>query len=117
MKNTETTTLRNIEMLLKKARYSKRYVGYKELVYCVKLVLEDENRLCALLKVYKEIGERYQVNWNCVEKNIRKVNESAWKRGGKEFINDISGQNYPVVPQTGELLEIFLDYLKDDLVF
>lgn len=106
--------MKNIELLLKEAKYPKRYEGYKELVYCLELVLEDENRLCSLVKIYEEIARKYGVTWNSVEKNIRTVNEKAWHRGGKEFINKISGVSYPVVPQTGELLEIFLEYLRKD---
>jgi ribosomal protein L20A (L18A) len=107
------TTKKDIEQLLKNAKYSKRYEGYKELVSCIELIIEDENRLCALVKVYEEIGAKYDVSWNSVEKNLRKVNETAWKRGGKEFINEISGCQYLVVPRTGELLEIFFDYLME----
>lgn len=106
--------MKKIHSVLKKASYSKRYRGYKELADCLYLVLQDENRLCSIMKVYEEIAEKYHVNGSCVEKNIRKVNEAAWKKGGKKFINEISGQHYVVVPQTSELLEIFLDYLKND---
>lgn len=104
--------MKNIELLLKKAKYSRRYEGYKELSYCLELILEDENRLCSMMKLYEEIGRKYGVSWNSVEKNIRTVNENAWSRGGKEFINEISRESYSVTPQTGELLEIFLDYLR-----
>lgn len=106
--------MKKIDLLLKRARYSKRYEGYKELASCLELIMQDENRLCSLMKVYEDIAKKYQVNGRCVEKNIRKVNEIAWKRGGGCFINEISGQHYLVVPQTGELLEIFMDYLKSE---
>lgn len=106
--------MNKIEFLLKSARYSKRYKGFQQLETALELVMEDENQLCSLMHVYSEIAEKYGTNLKSVEKNIRKANEYAWKHGGQDFINKISGGNLPVEPETGELLEIFLNYLQQD---
>lgn len=104
--------MENIEQLLKSAKYSKRYKGYDQLVYGLELVMADENRLCRLMKVYDEIAQKYGANAKCVEKNLRTVNGNAWKNGGQQFISEISGEKLYVEPETGKLLEIFLDYLQ-----
>lgn len=106
--------MNEIEFLLKSARYSKRYKGFCQLESALELVLADENRLCSLMNIYSEIAEKHSSNLKSVEKNIRKASEYAWKHGGRDFINKISGRNLPVEPETGELLEIFLDYLQQD---
>lgn len=106
--------MNEIEILLKSARYSKRYKGFYQLANALELVIADESRLCSLMNIYREIAEKHGVNLKCVEKNIRTANEYAWKHGGQDFINEISGENLSVEPETGELLEIFLDYLLTD---
>lgn len=98
--------------LVNKARFSKRYQGYYFLIPCVELVAEDETRLCALIKeIYQPVAKLYGVTYNDIERNMRTARDYAWRNGGKEFIEKISGGKFPDVPTMGEVLEILGEYL------
>lgn len=102
------------EQLIRKARFSKRYQGYQYLLQCVRLVLEDDSRLCALSKqVYQPIAQKYQISYRCVERDIRTARDYAWQKGGGVFLEKISGGIFYEAPPVGELIEILAVYLKE----
>ena len=104
------------EQLIRKAKFSKRYQGYQYLLQCIELVLDDDSRLCALSKqVYQPIARKYKVSYRCIERDIRTARDYAWQRGGKEFLEEISGGKFFEVPTVGELIEIFAVYLREEL--
>ena len=103
------------EQLIRKARFSKRYRGYQYLLQCIELVIEDDSRLCALSKqVYQPIARKYQVSHRCIERDIRTARDYAFQRGGKEFLEKISGGKFLVTPSVVELIEILAVYLKEE---
>lgn len=102
------------ELLLKKAGFSKRYQGYRYLMECIEKILEDDSRLCALSKqVYLPISQKYRVSFRCIERDIRTARDYAWHRGGKDFLEQISGGIYAEAPPVGELIEILALHLKE----
>lgn len=91
------------------------YVGYKQLLYAVELVTEDEDRVLNVYRdVYTPVGERYHTSAANVEKNIRTVLQVAWQRG--EFTQrqygQIAGFNSPRRPAAGEFLDAVSNYLR-----
>ncbi len=103
------------EQLIRKARFSKRYQGYRYLLECIELVLEDDNRLCALSReVYQPIARKYHVSCRCIERDIRTARDCAWLKGGKEFLEKISGGKFYEIPSVGELIEILALHLKEE---
>ena len=107
--------MKKAELLIRKAKFSKRYRGYYYLLQCIELVFADENRLCALSKeVYRPIAEKYQVSCRCIERDIRTARDYAWQRGGKEILEEISGGVFYESPSVGELIEILAVYLREE---
>ena len=102
------------ECLLKQAKFSKRYQGYRYLLRCIELAAEDDSRLCALTKqIYQPIAQKYKLSCRCIERNIRIARDYAWQNGGKEFIEEISGGKFCTAPSVGELIEILAEHLAE----
>ena len=101
------------ERLLRETRFSRRYQGYEYLIICIERVIENDKRLCALIKeVYQPVADQYHVSYKAVERDIRTARNNAWGNGGKEVIEKISGGTFYNPPAVGELIEILAEYLK-----
>lgn len=108
--------MESAEKLLREAKFSRRYQGYEYLVICVSRVVEEDSRLCALIKeVYQPVADMYHVTYKAVERDIRTVRDNAWDNGGKEVIERISGGKFYDPPSVGELIEILAEYLKKNM--
>lgn len=103
----------DIDSLLKQCRFPKRLNGYYPLRECVKIVVEDENRLLNLSSVFSEVSNRLQVNYDTIERNIRTIIKHSWTRGGKEELEKISNGTLYQSPSVGEIIEILACYLID----
>ena len=103
------------EYLMKQAKFSKRYQGYRYLLQCIELAAEDDSRLCSLSKeVYQPVAQKNQISVRRIERNIRIARDFAWQNGGKEFIEEISGGKFYSAPSVGELIEILAEYLAEN---
>lgn len=101
--------------LLREIGIPGNYVGYKQLLYAVELVTEDEDRVLNVYRdVYLPVGQRCNTSATNVEKNIRTVLQAAWQRGDFTRIRygRIAGYNCPKRPAAGEFLDVVSDYLR-----
>lgn len=106
--------MEDTKRLLKDAKISKSYKGYRYLLYAIQLVEEKEERLCNIREeVYQKIADIYQVNYQNVEKDIRTVRDHFWNNNGKQFLESITGSTIDDKPYPKELIEYFVEYLKE----
>lgn len=103
----------HIERVLLHCRFSRRYHGYRELMECVKLACEKEERLLYVTGIYSEVGEMFSLSASGVERNIRTMVEYAWKNGGKEQMENLSGGILYEKPTVSEVIEMLVCYLND----
>lgn len=72
---------REIYVQLRALGITPNYVGYFQTIEAVALCVEAPERMTQITKlVYAEVGKRYGVQWTAVERNIRTVAKTAWKR-------------------------------------
>lgn len=102
-----------IERTLLYCRFSRRYLGFREFQECVRIALEDEERLLYVGAIYQEVGEKFGVSASGVERNLRTVLQYAWSRGGKEPLEQLSGGTFYDKPTVSEVIEILVCYLKE----
>ena len=58
----------DINNILRDLSIGKNYKGHREIAYAIQLLLEDEDRLCAVVKkVYIPVAKHFNVEWNAVE--------------------------------------------------
>lgn len=103
----------NMEQLLRKCGFSKRYRGFLALQECVCIVLENEDALLYMTAIYNEVGSKNHISWNCVERNIRTLVNSSWENGGKEQLELLAGGVLYEKPTVGEVIEILACYIKE----
>ena len=64
--------MERINSILRELAIGKNYKGHREIAYAIQLLLEDEDRLCAVVKeIYIPVAEYFHVEWNAVERNLR----------------------------------------------
>lgn len=103
----------NLEQLLFQCKFSRRYKGYQPLYECVKIALEDENRLLQITGIYSEVADKFQISASGVERNIRTLLNYSWENGGKKQFEQIAGGEFYNKPSVGEAIEILTCYLKN----
>ena len=102
----------DLEQLFMQCRFSKRYIGYHVFRECLQITLADENALLYVTGIYMDAGKQSGHTWKQVERNIRTMLDYAWKSGGKEQMELLSGCPLQRQPTVGEALEIFTCYVK-----
>lgn len=106
--------MENIKRLLREAKISQSYKGYQYLLHAIRLVAENETRLCRMREdVYQKIAEMFHDNYRNVEKDIRTIRDKFWNSQGQIFLEKITGSKIDDKPYPRELIEYFVDYLKD----
>ena len=100
---------------MRNVHFSKRYQGYRYLRRCIMLAAEDEERIDhASERNLLAVAEEYHQPPCVVERNIRTMRDRAWAKGGKEALEQMTGMSYPWPPSVGELIEIFLEQVKEE---
>ena len=102
----------NVEQVLWNCRFSKRYEGYGELLGCVMIAMEEEDRLRYVGGIYYEVGKKHHISASGVERNIRTLLTYAWENGGKEPLEKLAGGILYEKPSVSETIEILVCYMK-----
>lgn len=103
-----------IETILRKLGITCKYVGYRQIILAVELVMEDEERLHAVgEKIYKVIGARNNRSQSSVERNIRTLILLAWE-SNKSFLDEIAGYRLIEPPTTSNFISIIYLYVKEN---
>ena len=104
-----------LEEILKEIHYLKNYTGYPCLVSCIKLVKEDEMRLCAVRKrVYVPVAEKYGLKLKNMERNLRTVRDAFQKHGGAEFLKRQLGGSVDHGLYPSEMIEALAECISGE---
>lgn len=89
-----------------------KYKGYQMIIIAVELALEDEGRLCSVMKeLYQPVAYICACPCHCVEHNIRTAIFHAW-RMNKEFLFDIAKYPLYAPPSVSEFITILVSYVQ-----
>lgn len=78
----------DINNILRDLSIGKNYKGHREIAYAIQLLLEDEDRLCAVVKeVYIPVAKHFNVEWNAVERNLRTAISRVWRLRHGEYVS------------------------------
>lgn len=103
----------SLDKILMYCNFSKRYQGYQELKECISIALEEEERLMFISGIYIDVAKKHKILPSSVDRNIRTLITHAWKQGGKEPLETISGGKLYEKPSVSEVLEIIVCYIKE----
>lgn len=101
-----------INSILRDLAIGKNYKGHREIVYAIQLLLEDEDRLYAVVKrVYIPVAEHFGTDWTAVERNLRTAILKAW-RVRRQRLFEIAGYEMEYPPTGSEFLDILLSHVQ-----
>ena len=104
--------MERINSILRELAIGKNYKGHREIAYAIQLLLEDEDRLCAVVKeIYIPVAEYFHVEWNALERNLRTAIFRVW-RMRRQRLFEIAGYEMTVPPTGSEFLDILLSYVQ-----
>ena len=65
--------------LLRPLGITEKYIGVRQLIQAVEMVMENPDYINALQKeVLSVIAAQYSVSWGAVERNLRLISQKAW---------------------------------------
>ena len=97
---------RQIVEILKPFRLTWKNRSTSDLIWAVKLVAEDTDRICAVHKeVYAVIAKARRCTWRGIESNIRRGMEQAWKHD-RRYMETLAGNPLDRCPTAAEFIYI-----------
>lgn len=94
---------------------TKRYRGFRQVMSCVMLALDDEDRLLDITKtIYWEIADRFGCDTTCVERNIRTVARVAWNVNPTR-LQELARYPLSGTPTASEFVTILFSYIQRTL--
>ena len=104
-----------VKNILRQFKINKKYRGYDYIIHAVGLMFFNERFIDCMTKVlYITIGQNFETNSVCVERNIRKVIEVIWDNTENiELIEKYFGASYIYYkPSNREFLCLLYDYVE-----
>lgn len=100
--------------LLRPLGITERYIGVRQLVQAVEMVMENPDTIHALQKeVLSVIGAQYSVSWGAVERNLRLISQKAWDTDSG-YVEKLAGYPMSKRPTASQLIEIILHSVQRD---
>ena len=94
--------------LLRPLGITERYIGVRQLIQAVEMVMENPDTIHALQKeVLSVIGAQYSVSWGAVERNLRLISQKAWDTDSG-YVEKLAGYPMSKRPTASQLIEIIL---------
>ena len=105
--------MRSAKEILDQIPFLKSYRGYEDMLLCMELVAENEERLVRVReRVYLPVAQQKQESLHKVEKNLRTFRKVFFINGGQEYLvtcleRKIDAELYP-----RELIEALAECMK-----
>lgn len=100
--------------LLRPLGITERYLGVRQLIQAVEMVMENPDTIHALQKeVYDVIALQYSVSWGAIERNLRIISQKAWETDSG-YIEKLAGYPMSKRPTASQLIEIILHSVQRD---
>ena len=104
-----------ISIIVRQLGLYRNYKCYNRLIYAVYLVLENENRLEAVIKeVYMPVAEKYRCSWFAVERCFRESINRIWITNYDKLC-ELANAQLIKPPTPAEMLDILAVYMTAKL--
>ena len=100
--------------LLRPLGITEKYIGVRQLIQAVEMVIENPDSIHALQKeVFAVIAAQYSVSWGAVERNLRSISQKAWDTDSG-YVEKLAGYPMSKRPTASQLIEIILHSVQRD---
>ena len=94
--------------LLRPLGITEQYIGVRQLIQAVEMVMENPDYINAIQKeVLSVIAAQYSVSWGAVERNLRLISQKAWDTDSG-YVEKLAGYPMSKRPTASELIEIIV---------
>lgn len=101
-----------IRKLLWSFGVNRRYRGFDQVAYGLELSINDISRLEHITKdLYPDIAKRFHTSRECVERNIRTLEDNIWEYGNRKLLQKISPMSLESKPTSTIFFKILTEYL------
>lgn len=88
------------------------YTGFKQLIRCVEIAVENEGSILHLQKcIYSVVAAEFNTERKNVERNLRTLINYIWDHGDHKRLNELAGYNVRMKPPAGEMISILAEYV------
>ena len=101
-----------IENLCRECGFRAHYRGYRQLIDCIQIALDDEERLMYVTGICYEVSLKYNVSTSGVERNIRTLIKKSWEEDEGKLLGKVLETKIDQKPTASKLIEMFVYYLK-----
>lgn len=105
---------RVVKDVLRRLGSNNSYQGFRYVIHCVDMVLEEEELGTRVKVLYVDTAARYRTTSKCVERNIRTLAEIAWNGGYRETLYEVAGCLLKERPTSREFIGILTDYVRSE---
>lgn len=110
----EQSIREEVTLVISRLGFVYSHLGTSCLLDAVMLCVHDPEALTAVTKrVYPAVAKKAGTKWRSVERNMRTALDAVWKKGNREFLNELAGYELRVRPTAGELINYITVYIWD----
>lgn len=95
----------NIARILRELGLSASYKGFHFAVFAVSMIIEDQRRLTAMMKIYHDVSEITGFSVAAIESDLRTVVARAWNCCPQRLMQ-MAGYKMTAAPTVSEFLDI-----------
>ena len=105
--------MKSAKEILNQIPFLKSYRGYEDMILCMELVAEDEERLVRIReRVYLPVAQRKKESIHKVEKNLRTFRRVFFTNGGQEYLESCLERKIDAEIYPRELIEALAECMK-----
>lgn len=106
------TYKRDIQNLLRQLGVNGSYVGFDYAVYGIMETIDHPDIVSHICKgLYVDIASHFKTSVNSAERNIRTVNNTIWKYGDRDLLNEVLGKPLEEKPCNAVLIDAIAQYI------
>ncbi len=101
------------ERLLRCLGVTGRLAGFRQAIYMVERVREDETCIQSITKcLYPETAKRFGTSAPSVERNLRTVIRACWKQVDHNLLEHIAGSALEQLPTNKDFIDMLAGFLR-----
>lgn len=108
------TNLSKAHCVLRQLGINANYRGFFHVTYAIALTIENPDYLTLITKwLYIDVAHFYHTTAQAVERNIRTIIETAWKRN-PEYLEELAHYPLEQKPSNAQFIAIIAQYIAED---
>lgn len=102
-----------VEQALRRLKIPTKLDGLAYLTFAIaETIQKPENVRYITKELYPTVAKRHNTSASCVERGMRTAIQAAWKRGGRETLDEMAGYHLIERPTNSEFIALVANYIR-----